>query len=184
MNFQVKVRPKKIDNAVQAFALERHGEQSHGSLKICDHLADVARNVAAHYDPHVNILDPEDIIAAAWLHDIIEDTTTTLEEVEERFGASVGNLVNLLTDKDGYNRLERHLRTYHAIRSDPDATLIKLCDRRHNQDRSLSHGEHWMVMYEREYNYFKFALWTPHKFQKLWSELDWQNKEMKKKLTW
>lgn len=183
MTFQVRLR-QKGDNAAAAFAIERHGAQAHGSLKIEVHLADVAWNARMHYDPHVNILEPEQIIAASWLHDIIEDTPTIIDEVEQRFGASVANVVNLLTDKDGRNRLERHLRTYHAIRTDPDATLIKLCDRRHNQDRSLKHGEHWMVMYEREYNYFKFALWTPHKFKKLWEELDWQHEEMKNKLTW
>lgn len=183
MTFQVKVRPK-LGSAAQAFALERHGEQNHGCLKIGDHLADVAKNVAKHYDPHVNIMDPEDIIAAAWLHDIVEDTPTTYDEIDEMFGSRIADTVELLTDKAGRNRLERHLRTYHAIRTDIDATLIKLCDRRHNQDRSLEYGERWMVMYEREYNYFKFAFWTPHKFKKLWEELDWQNEEMKKKLTW
>jgi len=183
MTFKVKLR-QKGDNAVSAFALERHGSQAHGSLKIEFHLADVAWNARMHYDPHVNILEPEQIIAAAWLHDVLEDTPTTLEEIEDMFGYQVADVVNLLTDKSGRNRLERHLKTYHAIRTDPDATLIKLCDRRHNQDRSLKHGEHWMVMYKREYTYFKFALWTPHKFKKLWEELDWQHEEMVKKLTW
>ena len=183
MTFQVRLR-QKVDNTAAAFAIERHGAQDHGCLKIEVHLADVAWNARMHYDPHVNILEPEQIIAAAWLHDIIEDTSTIIDEIDQRFGASIGNVVNLLTDKEGRNRLERHLRTYHAIRTDPDATLIKLCDRRHNQDRSLKHGEHWMVMYQREYNYFKFALWTPHKFKKLWEELDWQYEEMTKKLTW
>lgn len=183
MTFQVKVKPK-IGSSAQFFALERHGAQDHGCLKIGDHLADVATNALKHYDPHVNILEPGDVASAAWLHDILEDTPTTLDEIGDAFGWQIADVVSLLTDKKGRNRLERHLRTYHAIRTDPDATLIKLCDRRHNQDRSLKHGEHWMVMYEREYNYFKFALWTPHKFIKLWEELDWQHEEMKKKMTW
>lgn len=183
MTFKVKVR-EKISNAARDFALERHGAQDHGCLKIGDHLEDVAKNVIKHYDPGPNIMEPGDIVSAAWLHDILEDTSTTYDELDEYFGSRIADVVELLTDKSGRNRLERHLRTYHAIRTDPDATLIKLCDRRHNQDRSLKHGEHWMVMYEREYNYFKFALWTPHKFKKLWEELDWQNEEMKKKLTW
>ena len=181
MTFKVKVRPK-LSSAAQAFALERHGEQDHGCLKIGAHLEDVALHAMRHYDPHVNILDPEYIISAAWLHDILEDTPTTLEEIEEMFGEAVGHVVNLLTDKKGKNRLERHLRTYHAIRTNPDATLIKLCDRRHNQARSLEHGEHWMAMYLKEFVYFKFALWTPHRFKKLWEELDWQYEEMNKKL--
>lgn len=183
MNFQVKLR-HKIGNAAQAFALDRHGAQDHGCLKIGDHLADVAENVAKHYDPHVNIIDPEDLVSVAWLHDVLEDTPTTLEEIEGRFGYRVGVEVELLTDKKGRNRLERHLRTYHAIRTDPDATLVKLCDRRHNQERSLKHGEHWLAMYQKEFTYFKFALWTPHKFKALWEELDWQYEEMVRKLTW
>lgn len=189
MNFQVKLRHKlertaDATNAAAAFALERHGEQAHGRLKIGDHLADVAFHVRKHYDPRVNILEPEDVIAGAWLHDIIEDTDTKIEEIEDHFGEPVGHLVSLLTDKQGRNRLERHLRTYHAIRRDPDATLIKLCDRRHNQARSIEHGEHWLAMYEKEFGYFKFALWTPHKFITLWEELDQQYEEMKRKLSW
>lgn len=181
MTFQVKVRQKNLFTA-DAFAISRHGEQDHGCLKIKDHLFDVAANVEKHYDENVNLLARDKVISAAWLHDILEDTPTTLEEIEEKFGPFVAQVVNLLTDKKGRNRLERHLRTYHAIRTDPDATLIKLCDRRHNQDRSLKHGEHYAAMYEREYTYFKFALWTPHKFKKLWEELDWQYEELRKLL--
>lgn len=179
-----KVKTKSFDCAAEAFAAERHGKQAHGSLKIGDHLKDVVENVRKHYDPHINISELGDVVSAAWMHDIIEDTTTDLDEVEEMFGERVATIVGLLTDKWGYNRLERHLRTYHMIRTDPDALLIKLCDRRHNQARSLEHGEHWMAMYLKEYTYFKFALWTPHKFVRLWDELDSQYALMQEKLSW
>lgn len=168
----------------QRFALVHHGDQRHGSLHIRDHLADVANHVMVHYNDNVNIRDLSDVVAAAWLHDVIEDTDVTPEELEEKFPDVVTSLVYLLTDKKGRNRLERHLRTYHAIRQDNDAMLIKLCDRRHNHERSLKHGEHWLAMYEREYNYFKFALWVPGKFPKLWSELDDQHEQMKRMVSW
>lgn len=184
MSFKVKARPKIELSAAGAYALEHHGEQDHGCLKIQDHLRDVVENVRKHYDPHVNISDPEEIIAAAWLHDVVEDTGVSPEDIHRKFGSRVGELVDLLTDKEGRNRVERHLRTYHMIRRDPDATLIKLCDRRHNQARSIKHGEHWLAMYEKEYTYFKFALWTPHKFVPLWAELDGQYETMKNRLTW
>lgn len=184
MTFKVKVRAKIEYSAAGAFALERHGSQDHGCLKIGDHLKDVADNVRKHYDPHVNIREIDEVLAAAWLHDIIEDTETTLEEIESRFGYGVEEIVSLLTDKKGRNRMERHLKTYHSIRWDNDALLIKLCDRRHNHERSIKHGEHWMAMYRDEYIYFKFALWTPHRFAKLWEELDNQYEEMKRKLSW
>lgn len=182
--FKVKVRAKIEYSAAGAYALERHGEQDHGCLKIGDHLSDVVNNVRKHYNPHVNISEPEEVIAAAWLHDILEDTDTSPEDVHRRFGGRVGTLVDVLTDKEGKNRMERHLRTYHMIRQDPDATLIKLCDRRHNQARSIKHGEHWMAMYLKEYIYFKFALWKPGQFTPLWEELDAQYEEMKRKMSW
>ena len=184
MSFRVKVRPAIEHSDARSFALERHGEQDHGCLKIGDHLRDVVSHAAKHYDPHINIRRIEDVLSAAWLHDIIEDTDTTLEEVAERFGDSVEEVVSLLTDKKGRNRMERHLRTYHAIRWDNDATLIKLCDRRHNHERSIKHGEHYAAMYEREYNYFKFALWAPHRFKRLWEELDNQYDELRRMLRW
>lgn len=184
MTFKVKTRIKNSDCAAEAFALERHGKQKHGSLMIEEHLRDVVENVRKHYDPHVNTSDPEEVIAAAWMHDIMEDTSTDSDEIEAMFGERVAHIVGLLTDKQGYNRLERHLYTYHMIRTDNDALLIKLCDRRHNQARSLAHGEHWMAMYLKEYTYFKFALWTPHKFKHLWLELDSQYAQMQEKLSW
>lgn len=176
---------EKIDySAAMAFALERHGQQDHGCLKIGDHLKDVAENVKKHYDPNVNYCSPEIVVAAAWLHDVIEDTTTTEEEINQLFGLSVGTIVHYLTDKDGKNRMERHLRTYHLIRRSTDATLVKLCDRRHNQARSIEHGERWMSMYLKEYIYFKFALWEPNEFVELWEELDHQYEEMNRKMSW
>ena len=175
----------KIDySAASAFALERHGEQDHGCLKIGDHLADVAENVRKHYDPHSNMSDPRQVIAAAWLHDILEDTQTKRHEISDRFGYRVKTIVDALTDKEGKNRMERHLHTYYLISKDPDATLIKLCDRRHNQERSIKHGEHWMAMYLKEFIYFKFALWQPGYFVSLWQELDDQFEEMKRKMSW
>lgn len=183
MTFRVKVR-QKTGSLAEAFALERHGDQDHGCLKISEHLRDVAATVAKHYDPNFNISPLEDVVAAAYGHDLYEDTNTTPEEVRELFGDRIEELIELLTDKSGRNRLERHLKTYHAIRRDPDATLIKLADRRHNQQRSIANGEHWMRMYEKEFLYFKFALWTPGKFAKLWDELDGQYDQMKKKMTW
>jgi hypothetical protein len=40
-----------------------------------------------------------------------------------------------------------------------------------------------MGMYKAEYLYFKFALYKPHQFPKLWTELDAQYEEMKQRLS-
>ena len=55
------------------------------------HLEAVAGMVAAVTD------DPE-VIAAAWLHDTVEDTPATLDDIEAEFGKPVADLVEELTD--------------------------------------------------------------------------------------
>lgn len=179
----MKVETRKLIGEAREFALLHHGDQRHGSLHISEHLEDVANHAAIHYDKNTNYLDKDRVVATAWLHDVLEDTCVTYDLLEKKFGF-IADVVSLLTDKQGRNRLERHLRTYHAIRQDDDAMLIKLCDRRHNHERSLRHGEHWLAMYQKEYNYFKFALWVPGKFPDLWSELDEQYEEMNRKMSW
>ncbi len=181
---EVEMKSKIDYSAAMAFALERHGQQDHGCLKIEDHLKDVVENVKKHYDEAINCYSLEEVVAAAWLHDVLEDTDTLKQEIDERFGYAVSGTVYYLTDKEGKNRMERHLHTYHLIRRSTDAILIKLCDRRHNQARSIEHGERWMSMYLKEYIYFKFALWEPNEFVELWEELDQQYEEMNRKMSW
>src|SRR5688572_28437114 len=58
------------------------------------------------YDEHLRrvaplvecLTDDPELIAAAWLHDVVEDTPVTLEEVEREFGHGVRELVGALTD--------------------------------------------------------------------------------------
>jgi (p)ppGpp synthase/HD superfamily hydrolase len=55
------------------------------------HLSTVANIVAS-------VTDDEEMIAAAWLHDVVEDTPATLYDVEKKFGTSIAELVENLTD--------------------------------------------------------------------------------------
>ena len=55
------------------------------------HLSAVAKLVAA-------VTADEEMIAAAWLHDTVEDTQATLEDIEAAFGMPVAELVEELTD--------------------------------------------------------------------------------------
>ena len=78
----------------EAFARKRHVGQHRnnkvGDSKI-DHLTEVASLVQ-------RVGGSDDAIAAAWLHDILEGTQTTREEILERFGERVCRLVEALTD--------------------------------------------------------------------------------------
>ena len=184
----------KLIKFAKGFALEAHGSQDHGCLKIDKHLADVAKHVSFHAkQDSVMEVYHDSVVAAAWLHDVLEDTKVTEEKLEEAFVKAGFPLdeyhytlkaVMAVTDGPGKSRKERHMNTYWKIRENNLALLIKLCDRRHNHERSIAHGEIYAAMYAKEHDYFRFALWRPRQFPKLWAELDSQNKKLQEIIGW
>ena len=86
-----------------------------------------------------------DTICAAMLHDVVEDTNTTLEEIKKRFGQDVAMLVDgvtklgripLFTKEE--QQAENVRKILLAMSQDIRVIIIKLCDRLHNM-RTLSH---------------------------------------------
>ena len=77
---------------------------------------------------NLGIID-EDVLCAAWLHDAIEDTNTTFDDIEQIFGSKVAVLV-LALSKD--RRLVKAHQDEQYIKQLKDASfkakLIKLCD--------------------------------------------------------
>ena len=70
-----------------------------------------------------------DTLIAAILHDIIEDTPTTLIEINELFGPRVMQLVGALTDDKLLSKVERkQLVLAHLVTADESVKLIKLAD--------------------------------------------------------
>lgn len=82
----------------------------------------------------VRSVTPEDeaSLAAAWLHDTVEDTATTAQDIATHFGDDVANLVMMLTNPptpDGLNRARRkRLHFAHTAQACPRAQTIKLAD--------------------------------------------------------
>jgi len=76
------------------------------------------------------------MLCAALLHDLVEDTATTLDEIEDRFGSQVGDLVRALTFpplKPGESKLARNLRYFEHLRWEGrDAQIVKSADRLDN----------------------------------------------------
>ena len=76
-----------------------------------------------------NVEDPE-VLAGALLHDTLEDTETTVEELIDNFGERVCNLVQEVTDDKTLPKLERKQRQIeHAKELSEGAALIKLGDK-------------------------------------------------------
>ncbi len=72
------------------------------------------------------------IIAAAWLHDVVEDTPTTIHQIAREFGDDISNLVADLTDvsepSDGNRRERNAIDRQHTATADPRAKTVKLAD--------------------------------------------------------
>lgn len=111
------------------FATEAHHRIDHRrrytNRPYATHLRAVAEIVRSVTD------DPE-LLAAARLHDILEDTTATAEEIERKFGAGVAALVVDLTDvsrpSDGNRAQRKAIDRQHLARASDRAKTIKLAD--------------------------------------------------------
>jgi (p)ppGpp synthase/HD superfamily hydrolase len=75
------------------------------------------------------VTDDRNVIAAAWLHDVVEDTPTTIETIETVFNSYVAKLVSEVTNVGVGNRAARKaMEREHLAQACPDAKTIKLAD--------------------------------------------------------
>jgi (p)ppGpp synthase/HD superfamily hydrolase len=118
-----------LDDAV-AFAVERHGDQRRPAGEpYVEHLLEALQVLV----DAVGERDP-DTLRAAVLHDVVEDTPTTLDEVRARYGDRVAELVGWVT-KTG-DRADYLAR----LRAAPAAAVeVKLADRLSNVQRLRTH---------------------------------------------
>jgi (p)ppGpp synthase/HD superfamily hydrolase len=82
-------------------------------------------------------------ICAAYLHDTVEDTQLTLDDIKGMFGPEVGALVAGLTDvskpADGTRIIRRTIDRLHTAKQAPEVKLIKLCDILDNLESIVEH---------------------------------------------
>lgn len=154
----------------QEFATKKHGKQKYTKILPYTYHLKAAHDVAERYNLNV------DIRAAAWLHDILEDTNITVVELRAFFGHHIAGLVQLVTDEPGKNRKERAEKTWPKIRTSPEAVALKLCDRIANVQASLDIGPQSLLdMYKKEHKRFRAALTCDDEDEWLlamWAELD------------
>ncbi|XP_076544757.1 metazoan SpoT homolog-1 isoform X1 [Osmia lignaria lignaria] len=103
-----------------------------------------------------NVHDPV-VILSALLHDTVEDTNTTFEEIEAQFGTEVCNVVKEVTDDKSLPKQERkRLQIENAPKNSHKAKLVKLADKLYNlRDLEKNPPVGWSP--ERIKEYFKWA---------------------------
>jgi len=100
----------------------------------------------------------EDVVAAAYLHDTIEDTDTTYKELVKEFGKRVANLVMEVThegEKDNYGRYFPRLKT-------PEGIMIKLVDRASNISRMECWNKERRAQYIKKTKFWKDGTDRPY----------------------
>ncbi|WP_314948455.1 HD domain-containing protein [Bradyrhizobium cosmicum] len=120
--------PIRLVSEAAELAAHRHNgmaRKGRGNEPYINHLAEVANLLATATDG----ADAE-LVAAGWLHDSIEDTDTTREELAQRFSERVASLVVECTDDMSLPKAERRQKQIEdAPHKSPGAKLIKIADK-------------------------------------------------------
>jgi guanosine-3',5'-bis(diphosphate) 3'-pyrophosphohydrolase len=139
----------------EAFAADKHRDQRRKDAAASPYinhpiaLANVLRSEGGVTD--------EVVLCAALLHDTIEDTETTSEELRETFGDEIAHVVLEVTDDKSLDKAERkRLQVEHAASLSDRAKLVKLADKICNlRDIIASPPSDWSTT--RKLEYFDWA---------------------------
>lgn len=115
------------------------------ALKLCEKVFDgVTDKAGAPYINHcgfvmslafktakdANVESVEDIAVAAALHDVVEDSNYTIEDIKNEYGAYIAAIVDNVTRRDGEKESEYKAR----VESDIGSVIVKYADATHNSD--------------------------------------------------
>lgn len=139
-----------ILSALQFAAHKHKGQYRKGGLNVpyINHPIDVATLLAT-----VGEVRDVEILAAAMLHDTVEDTDTTPGELQRLFGAAIAKLVAEVTDDPGLSSVDRKAtQEAEAPFKSHRAKLIRLADKTCNiHDITHAPPPGWSVDRQREY---------------------------------
>lgn len=159
---------EKIKQA-REFTLKAHASQVYAKIyPYFKHLEDVY-NVLIRFGfnekQHLNLL------IASFLHDVLEDTNTSYNDIKKVFGEEIAEIVFCMSDEMGRDRKEKKAKTYPKIRSNPDSVILKVADRIANAEFSTSEKSSQANMYRKEYKDFEYHLRIHNQIDLMWEHL-------------
>ena len=118
-----------ISERARLYATSAHGEI--GQVRKYDNEPYIT-HPAAVVEIVKSVPHDDAMLAAAWLHDVVEDTPRTLDEIRAEFGDDVADMVSDLTDvskpPDGNRATRKAIDRHHTQLASPRAKTIKLAD--------------------------------------------------------
>jgi len=179
----VKIHEELIEKA-KGYAFTKHDQpskaQRYGSQPYSKHLIDVM-GVAAKYLYLIRPQDRENVMCGCALHDTVEDTDTTPNDIKSQFNYVVADLVYRVSNERGLSKKEIMFKTLPKIWENELAIFIKLSDRIANGTNSKmridAKSETIYNRYLEEYPIFRYALRIKDKsgnilYSEMWTELD------------
>lgn len=100
------------------------------------------------------ITDDEDVLKAALLHDVVEDTPVTIDKITNKFGFRVGKIVNEVTDISrtfhGNRKTRKAMDRWHISYASPEGQTVKLADLIDNTRSIVEHDPDFAKVYMKE----------------------------------
>jgi len=150
---------------VMKYAIDAHEGQKYGKFPYIVHLIDVHAVLL-----EFNVKD-QDILASAFLHDLLEDTEFHYSDVKKLFGHEIAEIVYAITDEKGRNRKERKDKTWPVLILNDKAVILKQADMIANIRMGRRENSDMVKMYREEYPAFK-EYFKGHGLKEFWDELD------------
>jgi GTP diphosphokinase / guanosine-3',5'-bis(diphosphate) 3'-diphosphatase len=125
----------RVKEAVLLATTSHHGQKDKAGQAYITHplavMLEVQREFTEQPDRIPEGMTLEDLLCAAVLHDVVEDTPVTLDKIEARFGKVVRDIVDGVTRREGEVYIDFILRA----KKHPGARIIKVADLLHNMSR-------------------------------------------------
>lgn len=150
--FTLELTGMDLVQKAQVFAIAAHSavqqKRKYTGEPYYVHPAEVARIVAEVPG------STAEMVAAAWLHDVVEDTGVTLTDIHMNFGPEVAVLVGWLTDvskpEDGNRSRRKAMDREHTAQAPAEAQTVKLADLISNSKSIMQHDPEFAKTYLEE----------------------------------
>jgi len=143
-------------NKAIGFAFAQHSKQARKS-GACNDLPYIIHPIDAMNFLVKNGVSDVNVLAAAVLHDVIEDTKTTIQELKDNFGEKITSIVLECSNDTKLDKVIRKQKQLeHIFYASPEAKLVKLADKYSNSSYGVP--SHWSKEEQRGYTFWAFAV--------------------------